>query len=128
MARQRLTVTYEDALLFEAAEGGPLRYSNWRQRVWSPATRAAGRPEAGFHDLRRVAATALVLEGVDVRTAQSRLGHSDPRMTLGLYAQVVQAADRDAADAVATRFFDSATRDRRAMELHEEKDKAAHPA
>jgi hypothetical protein len=50
-------------------------------------------------------------------------------MTLGLYAQVVQAADRNAADAVAARFFDSATRDRRPMEPHEEKDRRpAYPA
>jgi integrase len=97
--------------------------------VWSPATKAAARPEAGFHDLRRVAAASLVLEGVDVRTAQSRLGHSDPRMTLGLYAQVVQAADRKAAEAVGARFFQAATRDKRAMEISEEnKSRPAHPA
>jgi len=58
----------------------------------------------GFHDLRRAAATALVLEGVDLKTAQTRLGHSDPRLTLGLYAQASSEADRDAADRVGARF------------------------
>jgi len=36
---------------------------------------------AGFHDLRRLNATTLVVGGVDVKAAQVRLGHSDPRMT-----------------------------------------------
>jgi len=40
----------------------------------------------------------LVNAGVDVRTAQHRLGHSDPRLTLGIYAQVVPEADREAAE------------------------------
>jgi integrase len=58
-----------------------------------------------FHDVRRAAATALVLEGVDLKTAQTRLGHSDPRLTLGLYAQASIEADRDAADRVGARLL-----------------------
>jgi hypothetical protein len=45
-----------------------------------------------------------VLEGVDVKTAQTRLGHSDPRLTLGTYAQASSEADRDAAERVGARF------------------------
>jgi integrase len=33
----------------------------------------------GFHDLRRASATGLVAAGVDVKTAQSVLGHTDAR-------------------------------------------------
>ena len=58
-----------------------------------------------FHDLRRTNATGLVAEGVDVKTAQIRLGHSDPRTTLALYAQATSAGDRAAADALDARFF-----------------------
>jgi len=47
---------------------------------------------------------ADALEGVDVKTAQTRLGHSDPRLTLGLYAQASNEADRDAAERVGARF------------------------
>lgn len=54
---------------------------------------------------RRANASTLVAEGVDVKTAQSRLGHSDPRMTLSVYAQVVPEADRAAARALGRRFF-----------------------
>ena len=34
---------------------------------------------------------------VDVKTTQTRLGHSDPRLTLAIYAQAVTDADRAAA-------------------------------
>lgn len=91
--------------LFEAPGGGPLRYANWRNRVWLPAAKAAGCAGAGFHDLRRAAATVLVAGGVDVRTAQARLGHSDPRITLAIYAQAVAEADRRAAETVAAAFL-----------------------
>ena len=36
---------------------------------------------ASFHDLRRLDTTKLVRDGVDVMTAQARLGHSDLRLT-----------------------------------------------
>ncbi|MDA8043820.1 MAG: tyrosine-type recombinase/integrase [Actinomycetota bacterium] len=52
----------------------------------------------GFHDLRRTNATDLVLQRVDRKTAQVRLGHSDPRLTLAVYAQAVSEADREAAE------------------------------
>jgi hypothetical protein len=59
-----------DALVFTDEEGGPLRYSNWRRRVWLPAAAAAGCAGAGFHDLRRLNATTLVVEGIDVKTGR----------------------------------------------------------
>jgi integrase len=34
-----------------------------------------------------------VLDGVDLKTAQTRLGHADPRTTIGLYAQATRKAD-----------------------------------
>lgn len=68
--------------------------------MWVPACRSAGLVGVGFHDLRRLSATRLVRHGVDVKTAQTRLGHSDVRLTLGLYAQAVAEADRDAAERI----------------------------
>jgi integrase len=94
-----------DALVFTDDDGGALRYSNWRRRVWEPTTSAAGCPGAGFHDLRRLNATALVVEGIDVKTAQTRLGHSDPRVTLAIYASAPASVDREAADRIGERFF-----------------------
>lgn len=119
-----------DALLFTAPSGGALRYTNWLRRSWYPATIAAGlgqmvEDEAtarhryeglGFHDLRRASATGLVAAGVDVKTAQSVLGHTDARVTLDLYAQVVTEQQQAAADAMGARFLNSSPRGGRGVE------------
>ncbi|HEY8526999.1 MAG TPA: tyrosine-type recombinase/integrase [Acidimicrobiales bacterium] len=128
MAKKGLTKADRDALLFTAPDGGVLRYSNWLRRSWWPACVAAGlgrmvRDEAtgkeryeglGFHDLRRANATGLVAAGVDVKTAQGLLGHSDARLTLDHYAQVVTELGEAAAKAMGERFL--RPRDGRAME------------
>ena len=113
-----LTAADADALMFPAPDGGLLRYSNWLRRAWWPAmvTSGLGSLEKdedghphysgpGFHDLRRTSATALVVDGVDVKTAQYRLGHSSPVLTLELYAQAVTAAERDASERVGARLM-----------------------
>ena len=63
------------------SDGEHLDYSNWLHRIWYPARQQAGVEWAQFHDLRRANATGLVLEGIDLKTAQTRLGHTDPRLT-----------------------------------------------
>jgi integrase len=104
--------------------------SNWLRRSWYPATISAGlgrmvddeatgrrRYEGlGFHDLRRASATGLVAAGVDVKTAQSVLGHTDARVTLDLYAQVVNEQQKAAADAMGARFLEPTSRGGRGVE------------
>ena len=97
-----------DELVFASPEGDALDYSNWRRRIWLPAVRRAGLDGVGFHDLRRLNATAMVLDGTDVKTAQTRLGHSDPRLTLAIYAQATTEGDRLASDRLGARFFPAA--------------------
>lgn len=104
LQRQNLTAANAGALIFTDSNGHPLRYSNWRRRVWDPAREAAKVPDLGFHDLRRANATAMVAAGVDIKTAQARLGHADPRMTLAVYAQATSKADIDAATLLDTQF------------------------
>jgi integrase len=132
MAERGLATNDGDALLFTAPDGGVLRYSNWLRRVWWPAAVAAGvgrmvgdkasgktRYEGlGFHDLRRANATSLVAAGVDVKTAQGLLGHSDSRLTLDHYAQVVTELGALAAEAMGERFLKTSARDGRAMDAN----------
>ena len=40
----------------------------------------------------------MVASGVDLKTVQTRFGQSDPRLTLGGYADALDERDRDAAD------------------------------
>jgi hypothetical protein len=106
MAKRGLTAADAEAFLFPGPDGvGPLAYSNWRRRIWQPAIDVAGLDGLGFHDRRRANATAMVLDKVDVKTAQTRLGHSDPRLTLAIYAQATQEGDEQAADKLGERFM-----------------------
>ena len=105
LARRGLDGRHTDAFVFASPGGAPLDYTNWRRRIWKPATVKAGLEGLTFHDLRRANATGLVAEGVDVRTAQARLGHSDPRLTLAIYAQATGEADRSAAARIGARYL-----------------------
>ena len=53
---------------------------------------------------------------MDVKTAQGLLGHSDSRLTLDHYAQVVTELSEAAAAAMGARFMRAIPRDERAME------------
>lgn len=44
-------------------------------------------------------------DNVDVKTAQTRLGHSDPRLTLAIYAQATPEGDQEATDKLGARFM-----------------------
>ncbi len=101
-------ITREDvsAFLFVGPDGDHLDYANWLHRIWYPGRKTADLDWLQFHDLRRANATGLVLEGVDIKTAQARLGHTDPRLTLGIYAQATTEADHQAAERLGKRFLD----------------------
>lgn len=107
LAGMDLTAADSDALIFPAPAGGPWAYGNFRRRIWQPAVALADLAGVGFHDLRRTAGTQLVLGGVDLKTIGNRLGHSDPRLTLAVYAQATQGADRAAADVLGDQFAEA---------------------
>ena len=87
--------------------------SAWRRTRWASACRAAALEGLRLHDLRSVAASAMVAAGVDVETAQHRVGRANVTMTLQVYARATEEADRRAADLVGDRFC---LRDKRGME------------
>ncbi len=72
-----------------------------------PVRRKLPDAEGLFHDLRRANAPGVVADKVDIKTAQIRLGHSDPCLTLAVYAQSTAAGDLEAADMLASRFMPS---------------------
>ena len=57
--------------------------------------------EIRLHDLRHFAATTMLLNGLDVRSAAGRLGHARASTTLDIYAHVTQPADQRASDTLA---------------------------
>ena len=48
-----------------------------------------------------------MLANVDLKTIGNRLSHSDPRLTLAVYAQATAGADRAAADCIGDRFAEA---------------------
>ena len=64
-------------------------------------TKPADEPPAmRYHDLRHSAASFLAAQGVSITVAKEILGHSDIRLTANVYTHVLDAAKRDAADAM----------------------------
>jgi len=111
LERRGITTHDVEAFVFTTPDGEHLDYSNWLHRIWYPAREQAGLKWLQFHDLRRANATGLIHEGVDLKTAQTRLGHTDPRLTLAIYAQATIEADRAAADALGEGFLRRERRD-----------------
>lgn len=65
------------------------------QRVIQPAARDAGiLKRIGWHTFRRSVATWLLANGETIKTAQELMRHATPTMTLGTYAQAIDADKR----------------------------------
>ena len=74
----------------------PDGFSQW----WRKFCEESGFKGLRFHDLRHTQATLLISQGVDIKTVQNRLGHTLASTTLDLYAGVIPAKDKEAADIV----------------------------
>ncbi len=62
---------------------------------WTRARKASGIDiKWRLHDLRHWSATVSIGQGHDVRTVAGRLGHSNPAMTLRVYAHAFASADQ----------------------------------
>jgi integrase len=105
--RARTPFDGRDDFVFPTRTGGAQNRHNVRQRVvLSAVARANDRlTKAGYeplpdglspHALRRSFASWLLAEGEDVPYVQEQLGHTDPTMTLGVYAKAVRNGRRSA--------------------------------
>ncbi len=79
-------------VIFTAPDGGPVRYTNWRRRIWVPATNRAGFNGLRFHELRHSHASFLIDAGIDPVRVSRRLGHARTSITLDRYSHLI---DRD---------------------------------
>jgi integrase len=53
-----------------------------------------------LHELRHTQATLLIGSGTDIKTVQTRLGHSSASLTMDIYAHAIEQNDRDAAETI----------------------------
>jgi integrase len=81
-----------DAPVFTAPEGGIVRRSNFRRRVWDEATRQVGVPALHFHDLRHTGNTLAASTGASTKELMARMGHSSPRAAL-IYQHATEERD-----------------------------------
>lgn len=80
------------------------------KRQIQPAAKRAGiTKQVGWHSFRRSYATLLYLNEQDVKTAQELMRHSNPTVTMGVYAQAVTAHKRQAQERLAMTILQSAT-------------------
>lgn len=95
LARHLMTYVRADpeGPVFAAERNAQLRQSNFRNRHWKAAVRAAGVDGLRFHDLRHVAGTLATVSGATLREVQARLGHASPAAAYR-YQHVLE--DRDA--------------------------------
>jgi integrase len=90
LAEHRLASPYssETDYVFASSVGTPLEVRNIARRGLDVATRRAGLPRLRWHDLRHVAASAMIEQGASPSYVARVLGHSSPAITLSTYAHV----------------------------------------
>jgi len=87
-------------LVFSTDRGRPIRDDNWRKRVWKPLVKSVPTvPDSTrFHDLRHTHVALCIQAHMNLKTIQTRLGHSSIRVTGDRYAHLLQAVEeRDVA-------------------------------
>jgi integrase len=94
-----------DGLIFTTPHGTPIEPSrvtrHFREELGPAAKLPAG---TRLHDLRHANISAMISSKVDPETARERAGHSDVRVTLGVYTHSNLDLQRAAAAAIDTRF------------------------
>jgi integrase len=90
---------HDQDLIFPSQTGNPNDKGNLSRR-FKKLLEAAGLPPIRFHDLRHTAATLMLLQGINPKIVQERLGHSDISMTLNTYSHVLPSMQQDAADKI----------------------------
>jgi integrase len=94
-----------DGHVFTTPNGGHLRRSAFRSRIWRPALEAAGLPELHvFHDLRHTHAALLIEQGEHPLVIKERLGHASIQVTMDVYGHLFEGLDRDAATKLGSAF------------------------
>jgi integrase len=84
--------------VLQAPNGGPVRATNFRLRVYNPAIAKAGLEGLTFHRLRHSAGHMMREGGVPLEVTQRRLGHASIRTTADIYGSLPENVDRGVAD------------------------------
>lgn len=100
-AGQVVRLEGQPRLVFPSPTGRPIHYSDFGRDVFKPAARAIGRPQMTTHDIRHTFASQALSQGVNIKTLQSMLGHSDASLTLNRYSHLIPSDATIAAERMA---------------------------
>jgi integrase len=82
-----------DAYVFSSPTGEPIERSNFRYRIWQPATKSVGLDGLRLHDLRHTAGTLAARTGATTKELMARLGHASPQASM-IYQHAADDRDR----------------------------------
>lgn len=80
-------------------DGKPI-YPEYLSQMLTKLQDRAGLPKCRFHDLRHLCASIMLLQGVNVKVAQERLGHKDISTTMNIYSHVLPSSAKEAAEKI----------------------------
>jgi integrase len=105
MVNRRLQNVTGDGLVFTTATGHQWRYSNFRDRAWTPAVKAANLTrKPSPHWLRHTSVVWLAMSGASMPELQSRIGHESIQTTINVYGRMLtDVAPKALADFAAMR-------------------------
>lgn len=81
-------------------------YPEYLSQMFTKLQEMAGLPKCRFHDLRHLCASIMLLQGVNVKVAQERLGHKDITTTMNIYSHVLPSSAREAAEKIGQLVYD----------------------
>ena len=90
---------HDDGYVVRQWNGQPYHPQSWKCK-WKRFTDAKSLEHIRFHDLRHSHATALIENGVEMKTVQHRMGHANISTTMDIYAHCTTKMQRDAGDKI----------------------------
>lgn len=98
--KEKMGVLFTDSNLVICQENGKPYHPDSMTTKWRRFVKDNNLKQIRFHDLRHTNATTMIESGVDVKTVQTRLGHSDISTTLNIYTHRTKAMDTNAAQKI----------------------------
>jgi len=94
-------------LVFPNKAGNPINHNNMYYHLFEPALKKAGLGKVRFHDLRHTYASLLIEQGENIKYIQTQLGHSNPTVTLNVYAHLMRPYNQESAQRLENSVFKS---------------------
>jgi integrase len=94
-SKERLAEKWTDSGYVFTNKYGRFLQESHLYNSYKALLKRAGLPDIRFHDLRHSAATIMLSMGVNPKVIQEVLGHSNIRMTLGIYAHVLPSMQQE---------------------------------